>query len=114
MSLSADRGSCPVLSKREREQNRSLHLLPRTVRTALEQVEQVVFLPEKTCSWTREQVTQKGGVFPAVRSATCSNGLRTGQTPPRKPDQRMTAPINGVFDVENASTPVYYGFYGVR
>lgn len=87
MSLPADRGSCPVLSKREREQNRSLHLPSRTVRTALEQVEQVEFFPEKTCSGTREQVAGKGGVFPAARRVTCSNVLRTGRTPSRKPER---------------------------
>jgi hypothetical protein len=75
MSLPADRGSCPVLSKREREQNRSLHLLPRTARTALEQVEQVALLPERTCSTAKEQDPGKRGVFLTNPSMTCSNGL---------------------------------------
>jgi hypothetical protein len=117
MSLSADRGSCPVLSKKEREQNRSLRLSPRTVRTALEQLEQVAILPERTCSAAKEQDPGKRGVSSAGPSATCSNGLRTGQNAKGEPnwlkDAVMTTLSNGVFDLLPAATPVYYGFPGV-
>ena len=63
MSLPADRGSCPVLSKREREQNRSLHLPSRTVRTALEQVEQVEFSPREDLFWDERTSRWKRGNF---------------------------------------------------
>jgi hypothetical protein len=93
MSLSADRGSCPVLSKREREQTRSLRLSPRTVRTALEQVEQVDVFPERSCSIGKVQVPGIRGAFSVPGRATCSKGLRTGQTPPRKPCLREAEPL---------------------
>jgi hypothetical protein len=73
--------SCPVLSKREREQNRSLHRCSRTGRTALEQLEQLNSLPISTCSRDLEQDRRKTPLFRASEKATCSKGseqLKTG------------------------------------
>jgi hypothetical protein len=74
------RESVSVLSKREREQNRSLHRCSRTGRTALEQLEQVNDSPIPRRSRRSEQVGRKQGLSRGPKGTSCSNGLRTGQT----------------------------------
>jgi hypothetical protein len=73
------RESCPVLSKREREQNRSLHSCSKNFRTGLEQLEQFMAAPISTCSQGIEQVKGKRAFFRGGKKTTCSNGFRTGQ-----------------------------------
>jgi hypothetical protein len=65
----------PVLSKREREQNRSLHLCSRTGRTAQEQLEQVNGLPISTCSHGLEQDERKVPLQGGSEKSTCSKRL---------------------------------------
>lgn len=79
MSLRPVREFCPVLSKREREQNSSLHSCSKTGRTGLEQLEQVKNLPIWTCSNGIEQLPPKQPFVRCGKLMSCSNTFRTAQ-----------------------------------
>jgi hypothetical protein len=79
MKPPSDREPVPVLSKREREQNRLLHHCSGTGRTALEQVEQVGVYPRWSYSCDQEQVGPKMAILESRKTTSCSNALRTGQ-----------------------------------
>lgn len=79
MNLQSDLDSVSVLSKREREQNRSLRFCSITVRTELEQIEQNEVFPIRDLFYGLRTRLRIRPIFGSGIEAICSKGLKKEQ-----------------------------------